>query len=240
MIVKDYRHVPAMIMALMSLAVGQAGQAATSISTRLHEYTPETASQTTGTIAKPNAWYNLSMGYKGWTHDSYWGYFKVTPKQVGKKLSISVDASLTNGVHPGISVWYTPQGAGLAGVKYAYAHFYNQWDDIVESNVKVGASESEDPGKLLGTFKQYFITNGYDRDGMVFDLNNPEAANYYGKFDQSLVNRVLDGETGIIKVGFIPLKAGTYKFAVGGINPDEGAACPAGGCPITVDVTFPQ
>lgn len=232
-------HASVFLIALATLTASASTQAATSISTRLHEFTP-VASSWSATIAKPNAWYNLSMGYKGWTHDSVWGYFKVSPKQVGKKFNISVNATQIPGVHPGVSVWFTPQGAGLAGVKYAYAHFYNQWDDIVESNVKVGAGESEDAGKLLGTFKQYFITNGYDRDEMIFDLNDPDAINYYGKYDQSLVNRVLDGEAGVVAVGFIPLKAGTYKFAVGGINPDAGVSCPSTGCPVAIDVTFPE
>jgi hypothetical protein len=209
---------------LMSMSAN----AATTIKGDIKEFTPLAATQNLN-VKKPDSWFNLTMGYKGWTHHSSWGYMKLV---AGKEVTITVDASANNGFHPGISVWHRPQRKGLVPLTYAYDHFYSQWDNIVEKNVKVGPNEPNDPGKDLGTMKMYFITNGFDRDGMADPLPMP--------FDQGPTTRIVDGKVGVVSVKFIPQESGYYQFVIGGINPDVGAACPNMTCPVSVSVKFPQ
>jgi hypothetical protein len=41
-------------------------------------------------------------------------------------------------------------------------------------------------------------------------------------YDQSMLNRLLDGVAGKVSVTFLPKESGVYQFAVGAINPDAG------------------
>ena len=49
-----------------------------------------------------DSWYNLDMGFLGWTHTSRWGFVKL---QKGKPVTIKVTTEIS-GLHPALSVWY--------------------------------------------------------------------------------------------------------------------------------------
>jgi hypothetical protein len=157
--------------------------------------------------ARPDSFYNLDMGYKGWTHFSSWGNVKLIK---GSLYTITVELAnptVDIGFHPAVAVWYRPQGSGLVPNTYAYDHFYNQWANIIAKNVT-----DEADNKKLGTFKQYFVVNGVDRDG--WDATDPDI------FDQGNVVRILDGAPGKVQVQFVAKDSGWYQFVVGGINPN--------------------
>ena len=157
--------------------------------------------------ARPDSFYNLTMGYKGWTHHSSWGNVKLIK---GSLYTITVELAnpgVDIGFHPAVAVWYRPQGSGLVPNTYAYDHFYNQWANIIAKNVT-----DEADNKKLGTFKQYFVVNGVDRDG--WDATDPDI------FDQGNVVRILDGAPGKVQVQFVAKDSGWYQFVVGGINPN--------------------
>lgn len=201
-----------------------AAHAATDLGDKLKEFTADNASQTL--TARPDSYYNLTMGYKGWTHHSAWGYMEL---KKGKPVTITAQTSVA-GLHPGITVWSVPQKNGMAPINYAYDHFYGQYDSINAKNVA-----DETTKAALGDMVMNFITNGFDRDGMGEALP--------GAFDQSLVYRILDGVAGKVSVTFTPPVTGFYKFVVGGINPAGDMAVKPGlstAQPIDVTVQFPQ
>jgi hypothetical protein len=157
--------------------------------------------------ARPDSFYNLTMGYKGWTHHSAWGNVKLIK---GSLYTITVELAnptVDIGFHPAVAVWYRPQGSGLVPNTYAFDHFYNQWANIIAKNVT-----DEADNKKLGTFKQYFVVNGADRDG--WDATDPDI------FDQGNVVRILDGAPGKVQVQFVAKDSGWYQFVVGGMNPN--------------------
>jgi hypothetical protein len=179
--------------------------AATSIESNNVEFTAENPTQTL--TAKAESWYNPTMGYTGWTHHSSWGYIKL---KKGKPVTIT--AVGVAGFHPALTVWSRPQKAGMVSVNYVDDHFYNQFKDIIASNVQL----TDDPANpvKLGKLKMEFVANAFDRDGMADPLP--------AQFDQSMLNRTLDGIPGTVSLSFTPKVSGVYQFVVGGINPDEG------------------
>jgi hypothetical protein len=195
-------------LSICALALSSAAlsvHAATSIESSIVEFTSANATQTM--TAKAQSWYNPTMGYTGWTHHSAWGYMKL---KKGKPVTIT--ATGVAGFHPGITVWSRPQKSGLVSVKYVDDHFYNQFKDIIASNVQL----TDDPANpvKLGKLRMEFVANAFDRDGMA----DPLPAEY----DQSMLNRSLDGIPGTVSLSFTPKVGGVYQFVVGGINPDEG------------------
>lgn len=202
--------------------------AATSIETSLKEYSPTSSFQSLS--IKADSWYNLTMGYQGWTHHSAWGFMNL---KKDKPVSITVDATSVKGFHPGITVWHRPQRKGMAPLAFANAHFYNQFKDIIEPNA-VSNDDQANP-KSLGKLEMYFIANAYDRDGMGDTLK--EA------YDQSALNKVLDGVSGKVVLTFTPKITGMYQFVVGGINPAsdiDTTQAVSGRYPVQVTVDFPE
>ena len=172
--------------------------------------------------ARPDSFYNLTMGYKGWTHHSSWMWMKL---KKGNLYTITATADATaSGFHPGVACWYRPQGKGLVSVDYAYAHFYNQFNSIIAPNQVDEADQ-----KKLGTMKMYFEANGYDGDGMEYPLGY--------QYQQGNVVGVLDGVEGKVELSFVAKNTGVYQCAVGGINPDAGMLDLSTLYPINVSVT---
>lgn len=186
--------------------------AATSIKSNNFPFTKMEPSQTLE--ARPDSFYNLTMGYKGWTHHSSWMWMKL---KKGNLYTITATADPTAyGFHPGVACWYRPQGKGLVSVDYAYAHFYNQFTSIIAANQVDEADQ-----RKLGTMKMYFEVNGYDGDGMEYPLGY--------QYQQGNVVGVLDGTEGKVEISFVAKNTGVYQCAIGGINPDAG----------TVDISTP-
>ncbi|NJD05915.1 MAG: hypothetical protein FIA97_05390, partial [Methylococcaceae bacterium] len=118
---------------------------------------------------KPDAYYNLGMGLKGWTHHSAWGYMKL---RKGKPVTIKAEATSTDAtkkaaLHPGVSVWSVPQKKNkFVDISYNETHFYNQWKNVAVANPPDESAEGDPKPTLKGVLKWDFITNGFDRDGM--------------------------------------------------------------------------
>ena len=158
------------------------------------------------------SFYNPAMGYKGWVHQSGWGYMKL---KKGLPVTITAATLFVPGFHPAIAVWRNAGTAPINYIRSGAAMPYDQWGDVVETK---GLTEKD--VKVKGTIIMYFITNGVDRDGWEEPADYATAS----KFDQSLINRILDGTEGKVSVKFTPPADGTYKFVVGGMNPDPGLA----------------
>lgn len=156
--------------------------------------------------ARPDAFYNLTMGYQGWSMHSDWGNVKL---QKGKIYTITAVANPELGFHPGVALWQRPQGTGLVPNTYVYDHMYSQFANIFAQKVQ------NDEGKNEGTYKAIFVVNGVDRDGW-------DAAEDPAIYDQGPVTRLLDGVPGRVQVQFVAPYTGWYQFAVGGIHPDAG------------------
>jgi len=170
---------------------------------------------------RPDSFYNLTMGYKGWTHHSAWMSMKL---KKGNLYTITATADAAAAVlHPGVACWYRPQGAGLVSVDYAYAHFYNQFTSIIAPNQVDEADQ-----KKLGTMKMYFELNGYDGDGMEYPLGY--------QYQQGNVVSVLDGAEGKVEISFVAKSSGMHQCVVGGINPDPGTVSLSTKYPVTVSV----
>ena len=177
---------------------------------------------------RANSWYNLTMGYLGWTHHSNWGFVKL---QKGKPVTIQVTTT-TPGLHPALSVWYRVDKKTTGETAwYMSDHFYSQFKDIYESDAKVTDMMTGAVTENLGKFQMNFVANGFDRDGMGEVLP--------ASYDQSMLNRLLDGKAGEVSVTFIPKESGVYQFAVGAINPDVGANTTSL-YPITTTIKFPH
>jgi len=220
----------ALTIAMASLTVAQGIQAGTKLKDdKWKEFTPDAATQDLN--VRPDSFYNLGMGLRGWTHHSNWGFVKL---KKGNTVTITATTTVTD-MHPGIAVWLVPQGRGITDKLWNYDHFYKQWGDIYMKDLK-DADNGDAP--IPGTMKWTFITNGFDRDGMGDSL----PADY----DQSGVNRVLDGTVGSVSVTFTAPAKGYYKFVVGGINPGASLIDTTSGKPkeelekVTVTVDFPD
>jgi hypothetical protein len=174
-----------------------------------------------------DSWYNLDMGFLGWTHTSRWGFVKL---QKGKPVTIQVTTT-TPGLHPALSVWHRvdKKTTGEAA-QYMNDHFYSQFKDIYESN----ATDTEVPNvtKKLGKFQMNFVVSGFDRDGMEDVLP--------ASYDQSPIIRLQDGVEGEVSVTFLPKESGVYQFVVGAINPGPGLSTDMMQYPVTTTVIFPH
>ena len=164
------------------------------------------------------SWYNLSMGYLGWTHHSNWGFVKL---KKGKTVTLTL-TTVVEGLHPAVSIWYR---AGVKNTKFLAqmnAHKYKQFGDIYEPNAQ-NTDDALNPYNI-GNFVMKFVTNGFDRDGMTDtdDLSAKPAA-LPAEYDQSQLYRLMDGTPGTLTITFTPPENGWYQFAVGSINPDPGS-----------------
>lgn len=181
------------------------------------------------------SWYNLSMGYLGWTHHSNWGFVKL---KKGKPVTITL-ATDVSGLHPAITVWYRAGAKNPKMLPYMNGHAYKQFGDIYEPNAE--ATDAENNPVKVGNLVMKFITNGFDRDGMPDTLPV--------KYDQSQLYRVMDGAPGKLAITFTPPENGWYQFVVGAINPDidstayetgpGSGAGPATAHPVRVEVSIP-
>jgi hypothetical protein len=183
--------------------------AATSIKGDILSFTSQQPTQTL--TARPDSFYNLTMGYKGWTHHSAWMYMNL---KKGNPYTITVTSQINEvseiqSFHPAIACWYRPKGQGLTPINYAYDHFYNQFQSIIAKNVT-----DEATGQKLGTLKMFFVANGYDGDGMDYPLPK--------EYQQDPVVGILDGVSGKVELSFVPKDTGQYQCVVGGINPNTG------------------
>ena len=196
----------------MALGLAAAGLLATTMadaatSIKTNNFYVDKSTPSNDLQARPDSFYNLTMGYKGWTHHSSWMWMKL---KKGNLYTITATAEVgASGFHPAVACWYRPQGKGLVSVDYAYAHFYNQFTSIIAPNQVDEADQ-----KKLGTMKMYFEANGYDGDGMEYPLGY--------QYQQGNVVGVLDGVEGKVELSFVAKNTGVYQCAVGGINPDAG------------------
>lgn len=198
-------------------------EAATSLKDGFFKEFTKSSSANTMTV-KAESWYNPTMGYTGWTHHSNWGFMKLT---AGLPVTIKVSTSVA-GLHPAISVWYRDKKGKIDSIANMNDHFYSPFNDIYEPNAIIN-DDPTNPIKI-GKFKMEFIANAFDRDGMVAPLAE--------KFDQSMLNRVVDGVAGSVELTFTPKKSGWHQFAVGAINPDDGVNKTARH-EVQVEVSFP-
>jgi hypothetical protein len=156
------------------------------------------------------SWYNLSMGYLGWTHHSNWGFVKL---KKDKPVTIALTTEVS-GLHPAITVWYRAGAKNPKMLPYMNGHAYKQFGDIYEPNAE--ATDAENNPVKVGNLVMKFITNGFDRDGMPDTLPV--------EYDQSQLYRVMDGVPGKLTITFTPSENGWYQFVVGAINPDIDSA----------------
>jgi len=192
-------------LAVAGLLSAGGANAATAIKGDVQTFTATNPSQILN--ARPDAFYNLTMGYKGWTHHSGWGNVRLKQGVLYRITVETTNPQLQLGFHPGIAVWFRPQGSGLVPNTYAFDHFYNQWDNIIARNVT-----DEEDGKRLGTLRQLFLVNGVDRDG--WEDTDQDV------YDQGNVVRIMDGVKGRVQVQFVARNSGWHQFVVGGINPN--------------------
>lgn len=191
-------------LAVAGLLASATADAATAIKNKIFD--GNNASQTLQ--VKSESFYNLTMGYQGWTHHSSWLWMKL---KKGKQYTVTATAdAAAYGLHPGIACWYRPQGKGLVSVDYAYDHMYSQFNSIIATN----QVDKDGDQKKLGTIKMYFVANGYDGDGMEYPLSY--------QYQQGNVVGVLDGAEGKVELSFVAENTGVYQCVVGGINPDSG------------------
>lgn len=194
----------AVMAAACSLPVASV-HAATSIETNIVQFSKSSPTYTLS--AKAESWYNPDMGYNGWTHHSTWGFMKL---KKGKPVTVTVTG--VDGFHPAVTCWYRTTKRGFASPIYVDDHFYNEFSDIINYNAQL----NDDPANpvKLGKIKMQYVANAFDRDGMADPLP--------AEFDQSMLNRSLDGVPGKVSLNFTPEVSGTYQCVVGGINPDPG------------------
>jgi len=182
---------------------------ATPINTVQKQFTAANSQQEL--MATANSFYDLTMGGSGWVHNSAWLYMKLK-KDVQYTVNATADQSAA-GFHPGLACFYRPQGAGLVGIEYMYDHMYSQYNSHVEKNMVEEVTK-----RKLGTFKSYFIVNGYDRDGM----ENPLPVEYQQGTVIGMVDVGKNSKPGSVTLSFVPEKSGYYQCVMGGINPDVG------------------
>jgi hypothetical protein len=164
------------------------------------------------------SWCNLSMGYLGWTHHSNWGFVKLIK---GKPVALTLTTAV-EGLHPAITIWYRSGTKKLPQLPYMSDHFYKQYGDVYQPNVE--ATDAENNPIKLGNFYLKYITNGIDRDGMTDTDSGTDVPEVLPQeYDQSQLNRVMDGTPGQLTITFTPPENGWYQFVVGAINPDPGS-----------------
>jgi hypothetical protein len=235
-------------LALISMAAGlffaNPLQAATALSTS-GTFSFDKNNTSADMAVRAYSWYNLSMGYLGWTHHSNWGFVKL---KKGKPVTIALTTEVS-GLHPAITVWYRAGANNPNKLPYMNAHKYKQFGDIYEPNAE--ATDEENNPVKVGNIIMKFITNGLDRDGMTdTDINTPIPDALPAEYDQSQLYRVMDGDPGTLTITFTPPENGWYQFAVGAINPDidstayESGPGPNGAGPATahtvhVEVSIP-
>lgn len=168
--------------------------------------------------ARPLSWADINNGGLGSTDYSTWGTASL---KKGKKVTITVQSDDPN-FHPGISVWYRPQGDGLVDYNYAWSHFYRQTENIIGNDVLLEVTREP-----LGNMRMWFIKNAWDKDGAPAIA--PENK------DPSL-NGVKDKVRGRVKLTFTPKQTGIYQFSVGGYDPGPDALDPLLLYPLTVTV----
>ena len=210
---------------LVSALSVMSAQAATSIKSVSQVFSED--NPTLPMNVNADSWYNLTMGFLGWTHTSKWGFVKL---QKGKPVTIQVTTT-TSGLHPALSVWYRVDKKTTGETAwYMSDHFYSQFKDIYESDAK----DTDTPdGKKLGKFQMNFVANGFDRDGMGDVLP--------ASYDQSPLIRLQDGVEGEVSVTFLPKESGVYQFVVGAINPGPGLSTDMMmQYPVTTTVIFPH
>lgn len=225
----------------MSLAFSSVANAAVFTHVIAQEFTESSPTKTIlpsfGTIGN-TSFYSSDMGHEGWLHTSAWGYAKL---KKGVPVTIQATASDTN-FHPAIAVW---QFAGNAPIECAQGMGvgvgpYVPWADVYVKKITDPAGENVDPScnKVIGkSLFMKFIANGVDRDGWDAPADIAAASTDAAKYDTTMVNRLLDGESGKVSVTFTPPANGIYKFVVGGMHPNA-----AVGPSTTIDVTvnFPE
>lgn len=236
------------IAALMISGVSFTASAAEQFTHPIVEFTKTTATQTLLQV-EANSFYNPSMGYNGWLHTSKWGYAKLK-----KGLPVTITAKTTPLeplFHPAIAVWLN---SGSSKIECADGTSIGQgpylaWSDEYVKKIASANTGDIDPScaKEIGkSLKMFFITNGVDRDGWDEPANFAAAS----KFDNSMINRILDGIAGQVSITFTPAVTGIYKFVVGGMNPNAALGAVAGttdidmGTPVRksveVHVHFPE
>ena len=189
-------------LALSGVVFVGAADAATSIKANNLPFTAFNPTQTLS--VRPDSFYNLTMGYKGWTHHSSWLYMKL---KKGELYNITVDVSAIPGFHPGLTCWKRPQGNGYVPIGFAPGHFYNQWQSIMDPN-----AVNEDGKAKLGKGYMYFAVNGWDRDGLGDILSE--------QFQQGNMAAILDGEAGKVTIQILADYTGFYHCVAGGIAPE--------------------
>lgn len=230
-------------LASLALSVAFAGAANADVFTHAiaPEFTPTNATQTVhptfGTIGD-TSFYNPDMGFNGWMHTSAWGYAKLK-----KGIPVTIDAVATDtNFHPAIAVW---QFAGSAKVECAPGLGigvgpYTAWSDVYVKKITDTTGTHIDAKCKQAIDKSLtmtFVANGVDRDGWDVPADLAAAVADADKYDNSMINRLLDGALGKVSVTFTPPATGFYKFVVGGMHPNA-----AVGTSTSVDVTvhFPQ
>lgn len=153
-------------------------------------------------------WADPAFSNKGWTHKSAWGQLRANK---GQKVTITIDGTATNGVHPGLTVWYRPatsKGNKGNGLTYVPDHFYNQ-----TTSWQVDNAIDDTTGAMVGTINMLYVTNAYDADNLApgysaqSTLKNGDLAG------------LQDGVPGKVTVSFVAQKTGVYQFVTGGLSP---------------------
>lgn len=153
-------------------------------------------------------WADPAFSGQGWTHKSSWGMFKA--KQ-GEKVTLTLNGSAINSLHPGLTVWYRPsnaKGNRGTGLTYVPDHFFSQTNTWYVPDAK-----DDTTGAMVGTIDMRYVINGFDADGLDPNVNIQKTlpnANVVG---------YSDGVPGLLVVTFVAAKTGNYEFVTGGIAP---------------------
>jgi hypothetical protein len=153
-------------------------------------------------------WADPAFSNKGWTHKSAWGQFKANK---GQKVTITVDGRATNGLHPGLTVFYRPatsKGNKGTGLEYVPDHFFNQ-----TSSWQVDDAVDDTTNAPVGTINMLYVTSAYDADNLAPGFSAQASL----KNDQ--LRGLQDGVPGLLTVTFVAEKTGTYQFVSGGLSP---------------------
>lgn len=179
-------------------------------------FTAETPEQVL--TARPLSWADINNGGLGSTDYSTWGTVSL---KKGKKVTVTVQSDDQN-FHPGISIWFRPQGEGLVDPNYAWSHFYRQTENIIADDVLLEVTREP-----LGDMRMWFVRNAWDQDGAPAIL--PENK------DPSL-RPVKDKIKGRVKLSFTPKQSGIHQFVVGGYDPGPENLDPLVRYPLTVRI----
>lgn len=219
---------------LLMLTAGT--QAATSISANTTVFDVKTFGKDTKTLSVASAsWVSESMGYLGWTHFSKWGFVDL---KKGQSITIELDGTAVNGLHPAVSVWYRTslKKANDSSLYNMDAHYYNQF-----GSVSITSATDDTTKQNVGDISRTFIANAVDRDGLGDKIT--VGTTTYGpylpaNYDQSGFNKVIDGVPGKVTLTFTVPTTGVYQFVVGALKPDaESDAANVKGTKNNIDVT---